>query len=71
MIALPDQDATGSRAYHLGPQTAAMHVSIELSALWLAYSTVVLSTGSPAEANKGHDIKRACPDYKQYSTFRQ
>lgn len=36
-------------------------------ALWLAWSTTVLSTKEPP--NDPKDIKRACPDYKQYSTF--
>ncbi|KIN00191.1 glycoside hydrolase family 125 protein [Oidiodendron maius Zn] len=43
--------------------------SLELSAIWLACSALVSSAGSKAKADD-HHIKKACPDYKQYSTFR-
>jgi hypothetical protein len=46
------------------------HALLLLWTTWLACSTVVLSAASRSNADD-RDIKRACPDYKQYSTFRQ
>lgn len=49
-----------------------MHLSSLLSlVVWLACSAVVLSAGSQKELADDDDIKKACPDYKQWATFKQ
>jgi hypothetical protein len=53
-------------------KTCSMRLSSLLPlAVWLACSPVVISAGSGKKLADDDDVKKACPDYKQWATFKQ